>query len=182
MLSYGIIISILAGLFINIAPVRADTGLVRPDKLNTFVSEINLLNLNCQGFNCKNPYSVIELYRHSAQADFDSLDLKSKNELLQVAYQQAQVWADTILEGDFFADGKTRLDEVQALYKNRDLMGYKITYSERAWDTANCAYDGINDETLKGCDEGRIRESSFVSTDYAQAFYTMSTAARFIRP
>lgn len=180
MLSYVTVISILTGLFIHISPVQASVAV--PDQLNLFVNEINLFNQNCQGFKCQSPYTVIELYRYSAQSDFGQLQFKSKKELMQIAYQQAQVWADTILEGDFVADGKTRLDEVQALYKNKKLIGYKITYSERAWDTAYCNYDGLHEDTLRGCTEGRIVESSFVSTDYAQAFYTMGTAATFVRP
>lgn len=182
MFSYGIVISILAGLFIHLSPVRASAAVAEPNERHLFVNEVKDVVTACKGFNCKTPYTIVELYRYSEQADFDSLNLKSKNELFKVAYQQAQVWADTILEGDFTADGKTRLDEVQALYKNKNLIGYRITYSERAWDTVNCSFDGLHEETLKDCDEGRISESSYVSTDYAQAFFTLETAARFIRP
>ena len=179
MLSYGIVISILIGLFMQVSHAEASMG---PGQTKNFVSEVNLLNQNCQRFNCKNPYTIVELYRRSVQADFDGLDMKSKHDLMRVAYEQAQIWADTILEGDFVADGKTRLDEVQALYKNKTLIGYKITYSERAWDTAYCSYDGIHNETLRGCTEGRIVEASYVTPDYAYAVYTMDSAARFIKP
>lgn len=179
MLSYGIVISIIAGLFMQVSPARAALG---PGQTRNFINEVNLLNRNCQGLKCQYPYTVVVLYRYSPQADFGGLDMKSKNDLMRVAWEQAQIWADTILEGDFVADGKTRLDEVQALYKYKTLIGYKITYSERAWDTSNCSYDGLHDETLRGCTEGRITESSYVSTDYAYAFYTMDSGARFIRP
>lgn len=179
MLSYGIVISIIAGLFMQVSPARASMG---PGRTRNFVNEINFLNQSCQSFNCKSPYTVVALYRYSPRADFGGLDMKSKNDLMRVASEQAQIWADTILEGDFVADGKTRLDEVQGLYKHKTLIGYKITYSERAWDTAYCSYDGIHEETLRGCAEGRIVESSYVSTDYAYAFYTIDSGARFVRP
>jgi hypothetical protein len=179
MLSYGIVISILIGLFMQVSHAEASMG---PGPTKNFVNEVDLLNQNCQGLKCKNPYTIVVLYRRSARADFGGLDMKSKYVLMRVAYEQAQIWGDTILEGDFVADGKTRLDEVQALYKNKTLIGYKITYSERAWFTADCSYDGIHKETLRGCTEGRILEASYVSTDFAYAFYTMDSGARFIRP
>jgi hypothetical protein len=83
------------------------------------------------------------------------------------ATEQAQVWGDTILEGDYAAEGNTRLDEVIAIYKQNTLQGYKFTYSEKAWMTSDCDFDGQSQESLNACLQGRIVESSYASPDFS---------------
>ena len=97
----------------------------------------------------------------------------------EIAFEQAQIWADTILEGDYVADGKTRIDRIFRLYKNNQFLAYMLTYSEKAWDTGTCAYDGLHVSTLQGCTEGRIVETSFVSPDFKEFFYNEKTYAKF---
>jgi hypothetical protein len=84
--------------------------------------------------------------------------------LSQIAIDQAGIWADTILEGDYEADGTTHLDLVEGIYLNDELIAYRITYSERAWHLGDCEYDFEDRSTLNSCQQGRIRESSFVSS------------------
>jgi outer membrane murein-binding lipoprotein Lpp len=79
-----------------------------------------------------------------------------------IAREQALIWADTILEGDYQTDEKTQLDRVEALYKDGNFIGYRIEYSERAWDTSDCE-EANGRYVLSTCVEGRIREASFVS-------------------
>ncbi len=80
----------------------------------------------------------------------------------RIAREQAVIWADTILEGDYQTDEKTQLDRVEALFNDGKFIGYRIEYSERAWDTSEC--EEQNDRyVLSTCVEGRIREASFVS-------------------
>lgn len=98
----------------------------------------------------------------------------------QIAWDQAQIWGDTILEGDYHADGKTRLDSVIELYSEDELVGYKITYSEGAWDTSTCSYNGQNDQALANCTAGRIVESSFVSPDFRTYLADQNQFAEFI--
>jgi hypothetical protein len=99
--------------------------------------------------------------------------------LKYVATIQAQIWADTILEGDYYAEGNTRLDNVMALYKDNEFIGYRITYSERAWFTGECDFDGEEETTLKDCQEGRIHESTFVSPDFKTYFRDEDALADF---
>lgn len=96
-----------------------------------------------------------------------------------IAKKQAQVWGDTILEGDYVAAGDTKLDQVRELKINGSLAGYLITYSETAWNISDCAYDGLHPESLKDCVHGRIVESSYVSLDLREYFYDDSTSAVF---
>lgn len=106
-------------------------------------------------------------------------DSKMKSYFSIIAKKQAQVWGDTILEGDYVAAGDTRLDEVRALKIKGSLVGYLITYSETAWNISDCAYDGLHPESLNDCLQGRIIESSYVSPDLREYFYDDTTSAVF---
>ena len=125
---------------------------------------------------CPMPYSIRNKYRVSTDQIIDS-DLKKA--MTRIAKAQAQVWGDTILEGDYAADGYTRLDRIDELFKYDQIIGYRITYSEKAWDTSDCSYDGIRDSTLMDCTPGRIVESSYVTPDWKNYFYDEKNAARF---
>ena len=125
---------------------------------------------------CPSPYDIRNTYRLSLNQNIESDLLKA---MTRIAKTQAQVWADTILEGDFVADGYTRLDRIDEIYKHNILIGYRITYSEKAWDTSDCSYDGIRDSTLVDCTPGRIVESSYVTPDWKYYFYDDKTGARF---
>lgn len=122
----------------------------------------------CSEEPCKAPYSTDVLYNQKNRTN--KLAQDTRETLKKVAWEQAQVWGDTILEGDYTSAGRTRLDSVQGFYKENRLVGYKITYSEKAWYTGECNYEGTR-ESLKGCKEGRITEVSFVSPDM-KTFFT----------
>lgn len=141
-----------------------------------FQSEISKFSLACGAENCEKPYSKAVIYRFNEN---QKLDTALKRIFDRISFKQAQVWGDTILEGDYAAEGNTRLDAVTKLYRNNEHIGYLITYSEKAWETGNCLYDGINDATLLGCIEGRIYESSYVSLDFRDYFYDSKTMAVF---
>ena len=122
----------------------------------------------CMTGECKAPYIKKVVYDQKKKVS--QLADKDKSSLKAVAFNQAQIWGDTILEGDYKAAGRTRLDHVVAFYKDNDLVGYKIQYSEKAWYTGECNYDGKK-ESLKSCREGRIIEGSYVSPD-AETFFS----------
>ncbi|MDG0815209.1 hypothetical protein [Bdellovibrio svalbardensis] len=122
----------------------------------------------CSDKTCKAPYSFAVLYNQKTKST--KLPAVLKDQLKKVAWEQAQIWGDTILEGDYTSSGYTRLDLVTAFYKDQKLVGYTIQYSEKAWYTGECDYDGTRD-TLKGCQEGRISEVSYVSPDL-KTFFT----------
>jgi hypothetical protein len=140
-----------------------------------FTKEIEKLAASCSKHMCKDPYAKVNLYQHPAPKELFPL-LKTFE---AIAFEHAQIWGDTILEGDYAADGKTRLDLVFALYKNSLLIGYLITYSEKAWDTSRCKYDGINNDTLVDCQPGRIIESVYLSKNFKEYYHAENTYADF---
>ncbi len=116
---------------------------------------------------CKAPYSAAVLFNQKNK--LNKLVAPLKEQLKQIAFEQAQIWGDTILGGDYASSGSTRLDLVTGFYKNQKLVGYTIQYSEKAWYTGDCSYDGKR-ESLKKCKEGRITEVSYVSSDLKTYF------------
>ncbi len=103
-----------------------------------------------------------------------------RTKLQQLAYDQAQIWGDTILEGDFAADGNVQLDTVVIIRAQNRVIGYGIRYSERAWYIGDCLYNFKDPESLRTCREGRIVESSFVSTDLQEAEVDENQFADFV--
>ena len=141
-----------------------------------FQSEISKFSAACGEESCEKHYSKSAFFHFSEN---QKIDPALKRNFERISFKQAQVWGDTILEGDYAAEGNTRLDSVAKLYRHQEHIGYLITYSEKAWETGNCLYDGINDATLLGCIEGRIYESSYVSLDFREYFYDSKTMAIF---
>lgn len=122
----------------------------------------------CKTTPCKAPYSKQLLYNQNT--NLNKLSPEVKDVLKKVANDQAQIWGDTILEGDYYSAGRTRLDSVMAFYNGNSLIGFKIIYSEKAWYTGDCNFDGSR-ASLKGCKAGRISEGSYVSSD-AQTYFS----------
>lgn len=141
-----------------------------------FRSQIIEMTNSCPESICHPDYSVEAVYEFSKN---NILDPNFKTKMQNIATTQAQIWGDTILEGFYEAEGNTRIDTIYKLFKKNELLGYMLTYSERAWDISDCQYDGINPETLLDCTPGRIVETSFVSLDFKEYFYTEKTYARF---
>lgn len=108
----------------------------------------------------------------------NQLDAHTRAELEAIALDQAQVWGDTILEGDFVAEEAVSLDKVQKVMHNGEFLGYRITYSSKAWDTSGCRAEhaGLDPD----CIEGRIVESSFVSPDLFYWFRDDTAFAEFV--
>ncbi len=112
---------------------------------------------------CKNGFSTKILFNQSS--GINKLDTTDKNQLLKIATSEASKWADTILEGDYMAFGDTQLSTVIGIYKNNQLIAYRITYQEDAIRTDECENEK---ESISTCTRGIIAESGFVSADFTQ--------------
>lgn len=130
----------------------------------------------CRENPCVAPYTQQVIYDYESK--MDQLSLDNKNLLQKVAFRQAQIWGDSILEGDYYAEGRTRLDRAVAFYRENELVGYKIQYSEKAWYVGECDFNG-NMASLPNCQEGRIIEESYVSSDGKTFFSDEDNYASF---
>ena len=147
------ILSLTAFLFAFVAAPMALADESGPDELQ-FRKVVEKLEKN--GLQSFHVQVVYERSQWSASA----LDLET---LQKIAQSQAQIWADTILEGDYEADGQTVLDRVEEVHFKGRFVAYRITYSEKAWYIGSCDYDYEDKQKLASCTEGRISEASFVS-------------------
>jgi hypothetical protein len=108
---------------------------------------------------CQPPFSVQVVQGQQTQ----QLPNNVSRNLAEIARSQAQIWSDTILEGDFWADGKTRLQSTKVLRHGQRILGYYITYVERAWYVGDCRFELSQPSSLQKCVPGYITESTFVS-------------------
>jgi hypothetical protein len=140
-------------------------------------NQMELLNQfdNCSSNNTCESYTDKELLSW----DKDNIEPTLRKNLLAIAEDQARIWGDTILEGDYIADGKTELNYVTAIYYQKSLIGYQIGYSQKAYYTGSCDYDYENEATLEECTEGSIAESLLVTADLKEWDITQDGYADF---
>lgn len=172
-MSAKIMMAAVLGLFVSSAALADQMG---PNGDKFYEAAAHFANA-CAEEPCKTPYTNATVYNQKSR--LNKLTADQTATLKKVAWEQAQIWGDTILEGDVTAAGRTRLDMVVAYYKDNTLAGYKIQYSEKAWDTSTCNYDGTQ-KSLKDCKEGRIQEMSYVSPDMQTYFSDEDKHADFL--
>lgn len=119
--------------------------------------------VRCTHFSCQQDQLAS---RTLTSQELTALPSDTRTQLQAKAEELASIWADTILEGDYFADEKVQLDQVEVLFRSGQLVGYHLTYSSKAWDTSTCNFDGSDLSNLKTCDQGRIVESGFTTVDF----------------
>lgn len=139
----------------------ADKQFVGADKFYDLIADYKTV---CKSKECNKPYREVAVYTNNVRDAFLSKFQFTKLEL--IADKQAYIWMDTVLQGDFHADGKTVLEEVVAIFKGTSLVAYKIDYSQLAWYIGACGWDGESMSGLENCPVGKIHESSYVSPDF----------------
>ncbi len=131
-----------------------------------------------------NPLRFSSVYRYVASGKMlkPLAPLTVLKHLQRIAREQSNIWADTILEGEFEADHRTRLDSVEQVLFRDHVVGYRIAYSEKAWYLAACSNgvsSGVPVRSYEGCQEGRIHERTFVSKDLKMWFRDENHLADF---
>lgn len=155
-------------LFAGLLMVQTAEAQFRVNNYKKLQEIIDLYKHNCnetaEQQDCRDNISTEMIFNlNSTQAQ--KIDSTTYQALKTIAEEQAQVWADTILEGDYQANGNTELGMVQAIYQNGQLRAYHIFFFERAWFTGNCNFDYENQKSLQSCERGEIREAAFVSSN-----------------
>lgn len=146
-------------------------------QISAFSKAIEAYNKACQ-HECTAPYAETLIYSPSDRVREDVYNAIQRK-IEAIAKDQAQVWADTILEGDYTAAGDTQVDHVTMITKEGRLLMYKVTYSETAWYTGECNYNG-SENSLASCQQGRIYETSFVSAAISEAEVSENGYADFV--
>jgi hypothetical protein len=81
------------------------------------------------------------------------------NRIVRIAQEQADGWADTILEGDYVSESLIDVEQIEVVRESGQFVGYRVTYSAAAYDVSEC--DAGKDLSL--CRAGRIQEASYIS-------------------
>jgi hypothetical protein len=154
--------------------ILANTSIVTSDQFETLVLNAQT---KCPKLNC--PDSAIRLEKMNAD-DIRKLGYQTRDSLKRVGVHMSEIlWPDTILEGPFYARFQVRTDRVErVIYKNIQI-GWRVTYSDQAWDIETCPFDDQDLNTLATCSTGRIIESSFVNLDFSNEFRDESAYAKF---
>ncbi len=125
----------------------------------------------------------VKMAVQSNRAKFVTVDLAQNplppdavEQLDVIAEDQAQVWADTILESDFIAENAVQIDLVETVQTGSSFLGYRVTYSSKAVDTSEC--DAARD--ISQCNHGRIIESSFVAPRLSSWIRDDQNYAKFV--
>lgn len=148
-----------------------------------FYDFTQLVQQSCGNFSvsdekkCKNNITIKVVYDKGLKlisSDFFRL-------LLKISVDQASIWADTILEGDFEAKGDTQVSKISAIIKDGHLMAYRVTYKETAWYTGDpsCRFEYNNYDSFQNCEQGYISESTYVSADLASIYRDENHVADF---
>ncbi|UXR65488.1 hypothetical protein EZJ49_04375 [Bdellovibrio bacteriovorus] len=168
------VLSLLAATSLISLNAFADKQFVGADKFYDLIQEYKEV---CGVAECVKPYREMSIYQDGVRSIFLSeVQFKKLN---QIAHKQSYIWMDTVLQGDLHSDGQTVLEEVVAIFRSNTLVAYKIDYSEKAWYVGACKWDGENESTLRGCPEGKIHESSFVSPDFKTFIRNTDDIAKF---
>lgn len=113
--------------------------------------------------------------------ELKDLSKKEQYELLKSAEYEANVWYDTILEGDYQldSDAKLELTTVQKYFSNNKFIAYRISFARGAYETGACEteweYETDDEEAYKkylaeNCQYGRIVGAAYVSPGFEMQF------------
>lgn len=119
---------------------------------------------NIEKATCSSPYTV-KVVKSGADEKLDErLEAEAKS--------AARIWGDTILEGDYYAFGDTRVGRALEISKDGKVIAYHVEYYEEAIDTGSdkCVHDEDQSDQAWAfygeCTLGRIYEAVYVSADF----------------
>jgi hypothetical protein len=146
---------------------------------SSFRRQVDAAQKECPDLHCaKSPILAQVL----SAGEINLMQKPSEVKLTQLCERMAEAeWPDTILEGPYVANFNVKISEIEALFKASTgvLLGYKITYEDKAWYTDTCNYSPKHPETLKSCETGVLSESLFVSIETNEAFHNPYETVEF---
>lgn len=120
----------------------------------------------------------------SEPVELNSKDLTEKQHasLLKAAQEEANIWYDTILEGDYALDpdADVQLVAVEKILTSKGaFVAYRISFAHAAFDTGVCdaGWDYENEDKaaykeylVNNCTAGHISSAAYVSPDFEHHF------------
>jgi hypothetical protein len=127
-------------------------------------------------------HAALDAGSEPVELNFKELTKKQHTELLKAAQAEANIWYDTILEGDYALDSQAALTlsfVEKILTAKGEFVAYRIGLSHAAFDTGSCETDWdfeMDDEAayreylVGNCTAGHIFSAVFVSPNYEHHF------------
>lgn len=123
--------------------------------------------MNCPKLDCED--SRMRVHPMSG-SELHALGTKTRAQLRKMSRELAMdLWPDTILEGPFHSVFRIRLDRIERLSLDNQPLGYRLSFSDKAWNTDHCAPSSApssesHSASLKyrGCETGRISDAGFL--------------------
>lgn len=149
-------------------------------ELKNLKRQIRAEQKTCPSLTCSN---LAVRVRPMTPTEVNSLGSVLRARLRQAARSMAlELWPDTILEGPYHVQFRVRMDQIQRLTRNNETIGYRITFSDKAWNLDRCK-TGVSEQPqskLRNCETGRVNDAGFVLNDLARSFRDESVPATYV--
>ena len=118
----------------------------------------------------------------TVELNLAELTYVQRTQLVKAAQAEANIWHDTILEGEYTLDPDGSLELVsvaKVLTAKGEFVAYRIGFSHAAYDTGSCEteWDFENDDEaayknylVNNCPAGHISSAAYVSPDFKHHF------------
>lgn len=156
----------------------AQTTSTYSDELKTLKALIRKEQKKCPTLNCAGQEFQVEALN---AAEMRALGNELRKDLRLAGRGLAlDLWPDTILEGPFYVQYRVRMDRIERLLRNHEAIGYRIVFSDKAWNIDHCKpkTPGDREPSFRNCATGRIKDAGFVLNDL-RAFRDESVIAAF---
>lgn len=164
MKTYALIIALILGTSAFVPSVHAETTATEDAVLKSLKRELRKAQKSCPKLDCPTQNLQVDTL---TSAQVRELGVEKRARLRQVAKAMAlELWPDTVLEGPYHVQFRMRLDHIEFLLRGGERVGYRLTFSDKSWNTDDCRPKASRSENqLQSCETGRIHDAGFVLND-----------------
>lgn len=98
-----------------------------------------------------------------------------------------QFWPDTVLESEYHVEFRPRVEALDQLFIDGEVVGYRLSFSSVAWNLHDCPVFTESEVQEKGlaslikekCPRGRINDQAFILSKISGSFDDEMSFARF---
>lgn len=149
-------------------------------ELKSLKRKVRLEQKTCPALDCPNLTLKVEAL---SRGEVRELGPELRAKLRQISKNMAlEIWPDTILEGPYHVQFRMRLDRIERFLQNGEPIGYRLSFSDKAWNTDRCRPGAANlpeSQKYKQCDTGRVYDAGFVLNDLLRTFRDESTTPSY---
>lgn len=126
--------------------------------------------------------AALEAGSEPVELNMTELTEKERTQLLKAGQEEADIWPDTILEGEYALDSEANLElaSVEKVFTQKGaFVAYRVGIYHAAFDTGSCEtewdfeYDdeaAYREYLVKNCTAGHISSALYVSPDFKHHF------------